>query len=355
MRRAFLILPLFLAACGAESPPLPPEEGVVVPRGGSVTIYVEAPRHNAGPILKSFTEQSGIEIHAVYQEALGTQFLPRLQSEAADGRVDLFWGTSPLSALALARAGLAVPFRPAGARPVPSQYRDPGFLWIGFAANPRVIIYNTEKVSRDDAPTSMADMAAPPWGGRGAIGRIRGGPSGFHAAALASLWGFDRARAFFGTLAKNGTKIVEDDSAVRRAVASGEALWGIVGLDQAICANREAEPVHIVFPDRLSLGAVVVPYVAVLMRKAPHPPQAKGLFAFLFSSEAAFQLGQNDCAMITLLQDIPKPEWVPTLSMLNVTRLDTALVYQTFRDQASFFESWGAPPAAAPGGQAAGL
>ncbi len=345
MRRALLILTLLLASCGPEPPPLPPEEGVVVPRGGSVTIYVEAPRHNAGPILRGFTEQSGIEVHAVYQELVGEQFLPRLEAEAAQGHVDLFWGSSPLSALALVHAGLAVPFRPAGARPVPSQFRDPGFLWVGFAANPRVIIYNTEKASRDDAPTSVADMAAPPWGGRGAFARIRGGPAAFHAAALASLWGIDRARAFFGTLRTNGTRIVEDDAAVRRTVASGEAVWGVIGLDQAICANREAEPVHIVFPDRLSLGAVVVPYVAVLMRKAPNPPQAKGLFAYLFSSETAFQLGQNDCAMITLLQDIPKPQWVPTLSMLNVTRLDTALIDRTFRDNAQFFDSWGAPSA----------
>ena len=341
------LLAATVVACGPESAPTPPEESVVVPHGGTVTIFVEAPRRNAGPILKTFTEQSGIEVHAVYRETLGEQFFPRLESEAREGKVDLFWGVSPLPALDLARAGLAVPFRPAGARPIPSQFVDPAYRWIGFAVNPRVIIFNNERMKREEAPTSVSDMARPPWGGRGAIARIRTGTPAFHAAALFTLWGPDRARDFFATLRTNGTRIVEDDAAVRKLVAAGEALWGIVDLDEAICAKREAEPVHIFFPDRLSLGAVVAPSVVVLLHGAPHEAQAKGLFGYFFSTEASWQLGQNDCALVTLLPDIPRPDWVPGLGSFNLTRLDTGAVYEAYRDNLPFFESWGAAPAPA--------
>ena len=295
-----------------------------MPRGGTVTIYVEAPRRNAGPVLKTFTEQSGIEVHAVYRETLGEQFFPTLKSEASAGKVDLLWGVSPLAALDLALAGLAVPFRPAGARPIPSQFVDPAYRWIGFAINSRVIIFNNERMKREEAPTSVSDMTRPPWGGRGAIARIRTGTPAFHAAALFALWGPDRARDFFAAMRTNGTRIVEDDAAVRKLVAAGDALWGIVDLDEAICAKREAEPVHIFFPDRLSLGAVVAPSVVVLLRGAPHGPQAKGLFAYFFSTEASWQLGQNDCALVTLLPGIPRPDWVPGLGSFNLTLLTSA-------------------------------
>ena len=341
------------AACGPRTPPAPPEETVTVPRGGRVVIYVEAPRRNAGPILKSFTEQSDVEVEAIYRETLGAAFLPRLKAEAAAGKVDLFWGTSPLAAIDLARAGLAVPFRPAGARPVPGQFRDPQYRWIGFAVNPRVILYNTGRLTREEAPASIADLTGARWSGTGAVARIESGTPAFHAAALFSLWGPDRARRFFDALRTGGARIVEDDAAVRRLVASGEALWGVLDLDEAICANREAEPVHILFPDRLSLGAVVSPYVAVLLRGAPHPAQAKGLYAYLFASETAWQLGMNDCALLTLIPDIPRPDWVPVLGMLNVARLDNEAVFDAFGDNAPFFESWGAgaPAAAAPAGR----
>lgn len=340
-RAGSLALLTALLACGPALPEPPPEVGVTVPRGGRVVIYVEAPRRNAGPILKTFTEQSGIEVQAFYREALGAAFVPRLKEDAAAGRADVFWGVSPLTAMEIQAAGLAVPFRPVAARPVPSQFRDPRFAWIGFAINPRVIIYNKGRIEKDRAPGSIADMADGPYAGQGAMGRIDRGAEAFHAASLFALWGPDRARAFFNRVRGNGTRIVGSDAEVRHLVASGEALWGLVGLDEAIGAKREAEPIDILFPDRMSLGAVVVPYVAVLLRGAPNPPQAQGLFGYLFSSEAAWQLGMNDAALITLIPDIPKPDWVPRLGLFNVTRLDNQAAFEVFRDNAPFFEAWG--------------
>src|SRR5437762_1563939 len=101
-------------------------------------------------------------------------------------------------------AGVAVPFRPAGARPVPGQYRDHDFRWIGFAVNPRVIIYNSTALKKEEAPTETTDLVKPPWAGKGAMPRIAAGPAAFHATALFMLWGPERARAFFESLRTNG-------------------------------------------------------------------------------------------------------------------------------------------------------
>jgi len=323
---------------------------VKVPGQGSVIVYVEAAKRTAGPLLKTFQEQTGISVSATYRETLGDRFAAALKEDAAKGKVDLFWGETPLSACAIADAGLAVPFRPAGARPVPEQYRDRQFRWIGFAANPRVIVYNSARLKPDEAPTATADLVRAPWAGHGAVPRISSGPAAFHAAALFALWGGERARSFFNTLRSDGTRIVDDDRAARRLVASGEALWGLIGLDEAICAKREAEPINILFPDRIGLGAVVPPHVAVLLRAAPHPAQAKGLFGYLFASEGAWLLAQNDCALITFTPGVPKPDWVPVLGAINVARVDPLEAWKAYRDDAAFLASWGATgsPASAP-------
>jgi iron(III) transport system substrate-binding protein len=343
-----ILLCASLFACGQVAPSLPPEEIVKVPGQGTVVVYVEAPRRIAGPVLKTFEEQTGIQVSATYRETLGDRFLPDLKSQA--GRVDVFWGETPLSAYEIVEAGLAVPFRPAGARPVPGQYRDREFRWVGFAVNPRVILYNTNRLKREAAPTETTDLTRPPWAGKGALSRIASGPAAFHAASLFALWGEEKARAFFEALRSDGgTRIVEDDRVVRRLVAEGGADWGLVGLDQAICAKREAEPVNILFPDRLGSGVIVPPQVAVLLRGAPDPAQAKGLFGYLFATESAWVLGQNDCALITLLPDIPRPEWVPALGAFNVARIDPEAAWKAYRERSAYFATWGAeqaPPAA---------
>jgi iron(III) transport system substrate-binding protein len=333
--------------CGPAGPPLPPEESVKVPGEGTVVIYVEAERQVAGSILKTFTEQSGIEVRATFRAGMRDDFLAMVKAEAEAGRADLVWATTPLTAIELARAGLAVPFRPAGARPVPSQYRDRGYRWIGFAADPRVIIYNLDRVKKADAPQSIEDLTRARWAGRVALARIARGTPAFQAAALFTLWGEERARAFFDAVRAGGARIVENDAEVLRLVASGVADWGFVDLHTAICAKREAEPVNIVFPDRFSQGAVVAPHVAVLLNGAPHPAQARGLFAYLFSTETGWQLGQNDCALMTFLPRVPKPEWVPALDSFNITRLDNEAVFDAYRAQAAYVQAWGSPAAGA--------
>ena len=91
---------------------------------------------------------------------------------------------------------------------------------------------------------------------------------------------------------------------------------------------------------------MVAPDVAVLVRGAPNPAQARGLYVYLFSTETAWQLGQDDCALVTLMPNIPRPEWVPVLGGVNVTQIDNHLVYDAYRDNYDFFSTWGTESAA---------
>jgi ABC-type Fe3+ transport system substrate-binding protein len=349
-----LLVTSALLGCGRGAPGLPAEEVVNVPAQGSVVVFVEAPRRIAGPVLKTFEEQTGIQVSATYREDLGEGFMATLKAQAERGAADFFWAETPLAAYDMVDAGLAAPFRPLGARPVPGQYRDREFRWIGFAVNPRVIIYNSNRLKPEEAPARTTDLIRAPFAGKGAMPRIASGAPAFHAATLMALWGPEKGRQFFEAVRSDGgTRIVENDREVRRLVAEGGATWGLIGLDQAICAKREAEPVNILFPDRLGSGAVMPPHAVMLLRDAPHPAQAKGLFGYLFTTESGWALGQNDCALITLLPNVPHPSWVPNLAALNVAKINPAEAWKIYRDNAAYLSSWGAEqaPAAAPTSQ----
>jgi len=340
------LAPLLLAACGAGGPPIPPEVAVRVPAEGKVVVFVEAPRYVAGPILKMFSEQTGIAVEATYREEAGARFLDQAEAAAAEKKADVLWGASPLAALTLQAKDLLVPFRPAGARPVPPQYHDRSYRWIGFAVNPRVILAHDSDAVRARPPTGLEDLVEGAWAGKAALTRPVEGTAAFQAAALFAWLGAARAREFFERAAKAGNLAVESDDEVRRLVVAGERDWGLIDLDRAICSKRQGEPVSIIFPDRLGMGAVAIPEVIALFKGAPNPDQARGLIGYLFSTDAVWAIGQNDCALISLLPvnelGIPKPEWVPVLGSLNVQAIDNQKVFDAWTRARAFLQSWGA-------------
>ena len=343
-----LLLPLLFAGCGASGPPIPDEEAVKVPGEGKVVVFVDAPRYLAGPILKMFTSQSGVAVGATYREEV-EDFDAQLAKALASGGADVLWASSPLPAITLERQGNLIPFRPAGSRPIPGQYHERAYQWIGFAANPRVIVTHDTGQAPERPPATTEDLIEGGWSGKAVLAQPTGGTAAYHAAALLARLGEKRGREFFEKVRSQGNRIVADDAEVRRMVGKGEADWGFLDLDRAICAKRLNEPVNIVFPDRLGMGAVVIPQVVALLKGAPNPAQARGLIGYAFATETAWAVSQADCALITLLPvgtlGIPKPEWVPTLGSLNIAALDSEAVFDAWVANRDWLASWGAPPA----------
>jgi iron(III) transport system substrate-binding protein len=295
-------------------------------------------------------DRTGMKVLATYREEAPERFLDHLREEMAAGRADVFLGNGSLTAVGLARAGLATPFRPARARPVPPQYHDPVFRWIGYACNPRVIVFDTDRIDRREAPDSLENLITGPWAGQAAMARPSSGPSAFQAAALISLIGEERGLDFYRRVAAAGNRLVESDGEVRRLVTSGEVSWGVLNLDQGVLARREAAPINVRVPDGMGYGAVVVPHVAMLLRGAPHPGQARGLIDRLFGGNVTRMLGESDSALLSLLpitaMGIKKPDWLPLLGALNVMPVDNEAAFDAWVKHGPFLSGLGAPASA---------
>jgi iron(III) transport system substrate-binding protein len=77
-----------------------------------------------------------------------------------------------------------------------------------------VILYNTNEVKPDEAPSSVNDLVNPRWKGRAGLANPLFGTTTTQVAALAAVWGEPATRKFLDEIKANG---------VRRVTSSGEA------------------------------------------------------------------------------------------------------------------------------------
>lgn len=97
---------------------------------------------------------------------MGSQeVLDRVRSERANPQADVWWGAPADMFDRAAEEGLLAEFRPSWAGALPEGFHDPGGRWFATYRTPEVIAYNSEAVSREEAPADWDDVLDPRWEG----------------------------------------------------------------------------------------------------------------------------------------------------------------------------------------------
>ena len=106
----------------------------------------------------------GVDVQSV---DMGSQeVLERIRSESANPQGDVWFG-GPASFFARAAAqGLLAPNRPSWADAVLPEARGPEDLYFGVYITPPVIAYNSDVLSREEAPQDWDDVLDPRWAGK---------------------------------------------------------------------------------------------------------------------------------------------------------------------------------------------
>lgn len=310
-----------LLAAGGCRPPEPARN-----TARSVTVYVSTDRVFSEPVLRAYERQSGVKVDAVYdtEETKSTGLANRLLAEKARPQADVFWSNEPIRTLLLKSRGVMAPYRSRSAEGIPAALMDPDGYWTGFSARMRVIAYNTETVTPEDAPKSIFDLADPKWKGQVAMADPRFGSTSFHVAALYALAGDDTMDDFFRRLKANGIRIVDGNSVVRDLVARGDAKAGLTDTDDVNVAIENGQPVGMVLPDRNGLGVPVMPNMVSLIAGAPHPEEARTLIDYLLSADVERRLAQSEAAQIPLHAGVPGPKNMPAIDTFKPMTLDYA-------------------------------
>ncbi len=307
----------------------------------TVVVYVSEDQVFSEPILKQFERDTGIKVRAVFdtEEAKSTGVMNRLIAEKGHPQADVYWANEPIRAQILKEMGIAQPYVSKNSLEIPSNFKDPEGYWTGFSARLRVLIVN-ERVK--DPPMSIFDLMDHRWKGRAVIANPLFGTTTAHIAALFTLLGDAKTKAFMEALKANKVAISTSNGESADFVAAGQYDFSIVDSDDAINRIRQGRGVKMIYPDQSEdgIGCFVVPNVVLMIKGAPHPESAKRLIDYLLSKEVEERLAFADCAQIPLHNGVKMPAELRPLDQIKVMKVDYKQVAQKMQEIQPFLKRW---------------
>jgi len=308
-----------------------------------VVVYTALDREFSEPVLDDFTNVSGTRVRAKYDdESTKTVGLTSMIiQEAGRPRCDVFWNNEIINTLRLEEKGLVDAYRSPVGEAYPEMFRDPVGKWHGFAGRARVLIVNTKLVAEGERPASIYDMADPKWKGKIGIARPTAGTTASHAACLFAALGEEKAKEFFRGLRANDVQILGGNKQVAVDVASGRIAFGLTDTDDAMIELERAGPVAIVYPDRQpdQLGTLFIPNTLAVIKRCPHPEQAKKLIDYLLSPGVEEKLALGPSAQIPLNPAVKAELRVETPRTVKAMPVDFAAAARQWDAANKFIES----------------
>lgn len=308
-----------------------------------VVLYSSVDAEYLTPIAEAYQKSSGVRVKVVGDtEATKTTGLTqRLIAERGQPRCDVWWSSEALGTAELAKAGLLEAYDSPSAKDWPAPFRDPAKLWHGLALRARVIVYNRERVTGSDVPTSIADLiAGERFQGRIGMARPRFGTTRTHMAALYTHLGEKVFRSLLADLKARHVRLFDGNAAVVRACASGEIHAGLTDTDDAYAGKRNGWPVEPQFGtpvarfepkpgDELDhglrvVGPLTIPNTVALVKGAPNPAAAKKLIDHILGGTAERFLAKSESRNTPVRPDVARE--FPDLAIPNPWTPDPAAV-----------------------------
>jgi iron(III) transport system substrate-binding protein len=306
-----------------------------------VVVYTSVDQVFSEPVFRVFEQKTGIRTRAVFdtEETKSTGVLNRLIAEGAQPQADVFWSGDPVRPFLLIKRGLVQPYAsPTGAE-MPAAMRASDGTWTGFAARARVLLVNKTRLAGGEMPKSIRDLADPRWRGQTAIANPLFGTTTMHVSALFATWGEVEAKRFLDQLKANQVRIASSNGEVKRLVVAGEVIFGLTDTDDANEALKDGAPVEVVYPDQDRHGTLIMPTVAVLIRRGPHPQGGQRLIDYLLSADVERQMAAA-AAHMPLRDSVPTPANVRSASAIRAMQVDYSKIAAEMERIQPWLRAW---------------
>ena len=297
-RASALLLPLLAIA------------GVHAAEPGEVNIYSYRQPYLIGPLLKEFTQETGIKVNVIFAEK---GLIERIQAEGRNSPADVLLTVDIGNLTQATGAGIAQQIAsPTLEAEIPAAYRAEDGQWFGLTRRARVVYASKERVKQDSI--TYEELADPNW--RGKI-CTRSGQHSYNVALIASMiahhgnaWTEEWLKGVKANLAR---KPAGNDRLQVRGVYAGEcdlALGNTYYMGAMLTDEKEPEQkawansVDILFPNSNDRGTHINISGAVVAKYAPHQENAVKLVEFLASDK-----GQEMYAEVN--HEYPVKEGVP--------------------------------------------
>ncbi|HEX7024288.1 MAG TPA: extracellular solute-binding protein, partial [Gemmatimonadales bacterium] len=132
--------------------------------GGSLTVYSGRSQELVSQVVERFKAASGVDVDVRYGDT--AELAAAILEEGKNSPADVFFAQDAGALGAIAREDLFAPLPDDMLNRVESRFRSPEGLWVGVSGRARAVVYNTERRSEADIPTSILDFTDPAWKGR---------------------------------------------------------------------------------------------------------------------------------------------------------------------------------------------
>lgn len=299
---------------------------------GKLTLYYSNSTEWADPIIQEFEDQTGIEVSLV-QDGTSSLFA-RIKAEAGNPQADVVWGG--VIDTYRANQDLLQEYTSSEVDSLKPEAVDPNGYYTGFDMGPMVMIYNTELVPEDEAPTKWSDLLDEKYKGQIACADPTSSSSSF--ACIMSIilaYGTEDGKGydFVEDLVHNlDDKVLSSSSGVYKGVSDGEYMVGLTYEEAALRYIESGANIQVVYPEE---GTSSSPSGVAVIKGCQNPKSAQMFIDYLSGKEVQSQLG--DLYRRSVRTDVEDPETMKAWDEINFVDMD---IDWTSSHTEEFNEKW---------------
>lgn len=243
--------------------------------------------------VDGFTKETGIKV--TLRNGDDSELGNQLVQEGSASPADVFLTENSPSMVLVDNANLFAPLNADTLKQVPAEYRPAHGRWIGIAARSTVFVYNPEKLTEQQLPKSLMDLAKPEWKGRWAAS-----PSGADFQAIVSaMLALKGEKATLEWLKAMKTNFVayKGNSTVMKAVNAGQIDGGVIYhyyrfVDQSK-TGENSKNTQLYYFKHQDPGAFVSLSGGGVLASSKHKEQAQAFIKYITGKEGQESLRTN--------------------------------------------------------------
>ena len=299
---------------------------------GKLTLYYSNSTEWADPIIQEFEDQTGIEVSLV-QDGTSSLFA-RIKAEAGNPQADVVWGG--VIDTYRANQDLLQEYTASEVDSLKPEAVDPNGYYTGFDMGPMVMVYNTELVPEDEAPTKWGDLLDEKYKGQIACADPTSSSSSF-ACIMSIILAYgtedDKGYEFVENLVHNlDGKVLSSSSGVYKGVSDGEYMVGLTYEEAALRYIESGANIQVVYPEE---GTSSSPSGMAIIKDCQNPKSAQMFIDYLSGKEVQSQLG--DLYRRSVRTDVEDPDTMKSWDEINFVDMD---IDWTSSHTEEFNEKW---------------
>ncbi len=271
-------------------------------------------------VADEFKKETGVQVDFIN---LKGELADRVRAEKANPQSDIMYGAPSSVFIELKGENLFEASSPSWAKEIDPLFKDAEGYWYGTIQTPVVMFYNSEVISKENAPKDWSDLVKPQYKGQLVF---RNGLSSSARATYTSLLqqyeqknDLDNGWAFLKSVDTNTTQYFGSGSLLFQAIGRKEAGIGFAVLSEII-DNKIKNKMPLEIIDAESGSPVITDGIA-LIKGGKHPNAAKAFLDFAGSAKVQSVLANKFNRMPTLPAAIStSPKWMAAtkIKVMNV-------------------------------------